>query len=111
MDRVIRGLINKRGSQIVEAAVSIPVIILAAMLMVRMLVFCMEVLTAGIKEHGEALKAQSAYRGALMSTYEKDREVKLVRGGLLGMDAGKRIEIKAYLINEDLLARSGEVLN
>jgi hypothetical protein len=95
----------------VEAAVSIPVLILAAMLMVRMLVFCMEVLTSGIRGHKEALKVQRAYSGALMSTYERDREVSLVRGGLLGMDVGKRIEIKAYLINEDLLARSGEVLD
>lgn len=111
MMKAVIPLKNKQGSQMVEAAVSLPVIILAGMLMLRMFVFCVEVLTVEIKEHRDALEAQSAYRGALIRTYEKSRDVSLLKGGLLKMDVRKKLEIKAYMINEDLLVRSGEILD
>ena len=111
MLKMVISLRNKQGSQMAEAAVSLPVIILAGMLMLRMFVFCIEILTVEIKEHREALEAQSAYRGALIRTYEKSRDVSLLRGGLLKMDVRKRLDIRAYMINEDLLVRSDEILD
>ena len=38
----------------IEAAISLPLIILTAMLLIRMFVFYLDILTAGIKEHREA---------------------------------------------------------
>lgn len=102
---------NKKGSQMVEAAISLPIIILAAMLMIRMFVFYIEILTGGIKEHKEAMQKQDSYSGAFIRTYKDSSKISLARGGLLLMDVGKKLETKAYLINEDLLARSGEVLD
>lgn len=103
-------LTGKKGSQMVEAAVSLPVILLTAMLMIRLLVFYLEILTAGIDEHREALAAQDAYNGALMRTYEDERRVDMLSGGILKRGVSKRIEVKAYLINEDFLVRSGEIV-
>ena len=94
-----------------EAAMTLPAAILAAMLLLRMFVFYLEILTEGIKDHREALEAQNSYKGAAIHIYEKNREISLLSGGLLERTAYKRLETEAYLINEDILARSGEVLN
>ncbi len=94
-----------------EAAISIPLIILAAMLMLRLFVFYLDILTTGIKEHRKALEAQDSYKGAVMRTYEEKAGVDLLKGGVLKRDVSKRIDVKTYLINEDLLVRSGEILN
>ncbi|MBE6028134.1 MAG: hypothetical protein E7227_05925 [Clostridiales bacterium] len=101
---------NKKGSQMVEAAISLPVIILTAMLMIRLFVFYLEILTAGIEEHRKALEAQDAYNGALIRTYEAEKSVDILSGGILQRGVSKRIEVKAYLVNEDFLVRSGEIV-
>lgn len=110
MKRLIKNIGSKRGSQMVEAAISLPIIILAAMLMLRMFTFYLEILTTGIKEHREAMKAQDSYRGVFLRTYRDDEEIKMLHGGLLMIDVSKRTETKAYMINEDVLVRSGEIL-
>ena len=94
-----------------EAAISLPLIIITAMLLVRLFVFYLEILTTGIREHREALQAQDAYTGAVIRRYETEKEVVLLRGGVLRRNAGKTIYVKAYMINEDFLVRSGEALD
>ena len=93
-----------------EAAITLPLIILAAMLMIRLFVFYLDILTTGIEEHRKALVAQDTYKGAAMRTYEEETNVDMLSGGILQRNVRKKIEIKAYLINEDLLVRSGEIL-
>ncbi len=110
MTGIIRRLANKRGSQMTEAAIALPVVILAAMLMVRVFVFYMEILTTGISEHRKALELQDSYRGAFIRTHEEEKKISLAKGGLLRSAAHKRLKTKIYLINEDILVRSGEIL-
>jgi hypothetical protein len=111
MDRLIKGIRDKIGSQMVEAAISLPVIILAAMLMLRLFTFYLEILTTGISEHREAMEAQDSYRGAFLKTYRDSKEIRMLRGGLLLIDVSKNTETKAYMINEDVLVRSGEIVD
>ena len=92
----------------VEAAISLPLIIITAMLMIRLFVCYLDILTTGIKEHREALKQQEDYSGVMMHTYETEKEVVMLRGGVLKRNVSKRINTKTYLINEDFLVRSGE---
>lgn len=110
MERMTGLLRNKKGSQMVEAAIVVPVVILAAMLLIRMFVFYIEILTAGIEGHREAMEAQDSYKGVFMRTYETERHLTLAKGGLLMKDAGKKIKIRTYLVNEDILVRSGEAI-
>lgn len=110
MVRLIEILRTKRGSQMVEAAVSLPIIILAGMLLIRLFVFYLEILTSGIARHKEVMEQQDAYRGAFIRTYSDEEEIRMLKGGLLKTDVSKRLEIKAYMINEDVLVRSGEIL-
>ena len=109
--RIIRLLNNKRGSQIIEAAITFPVIIITAMLLVRLFVFYLDILTTGIREHKKALEAQDSYTGVMMHTYEASEEVVLISGGVLKNNVSKSLSVKAYLINEDFLVRSGEALD
>ncbi len=95
----------------IEAAISLPLILITAMLLIRLFVFYLDILTTGIKEHREALEAQDAYKGVMLRTYETAEEVVLLRGGVLRQNVSKRIEIKSYMINEDFLVRSGEALD
>ena len=92
-----------------EAAIVVPVLILASMLMIRVFVFYIEILTTGIREHREALAEQASYKGASIKTHNETAEIKLLKGGLLQMDAGKRLKVRTYLINEDFLVRSSEI--
>lgn len=95
----------------VEAAISLPIIILAAMLMLRMFTFYLEILTTGISEHKEAMEAQDSYSGAFLRTYRDTKIVKMLHGGLLLIDVSKKTETKAYMINEDILVRTGEIVD
>ena len=95
----------------VEAAISLPLILITAMLLIRMFVFYLDILTTGIREHREALNAQDAYSGVTMRTDKDTEEVILLKGGVLRRNVSKRLDIKAYLINEDFLVRSGEALD
>ena len=94
-----------------EAAISLPLIILASMLMLRMFVFYLDILSTGITEHKRALEMQDSYRGAFIRTHEDEKSVELFRGGILYMDVSKRLKTKVYLINEDILVRSSEILD
>lgn len=109
--RLISVLKNKKGSQMIEAAISLPLIILTAMLLIRLFVFYLDILTTGIDEHRKALETQDAYKGAAIRTYKEETNVDLLSGGILQRNASKRIETKAYLINEDLIVRSNEIFN
>ena len=95
----------------VEAAISLPVIILAAMLILRLFTFYLEILSSGIREHREAMEAQDSYSGVFLKTYHDSEDVRMLRGGLLKIGVSKRLETKAYMVNEDLLVRSGEIVD
>ena len=109
MYRLIMNAAGKKGSEMVEAAVSLPVIILAAMLMIRMFTFYLEILTTEVKMHKEALSRQDGYNGLVFRTHNEEKKITLLKGGLLLFDAHKTVRVKTYLINEDYLVRSGEL--
>lgn len=109
--RSVRCLRSKKGSQMVEAAIVMPVLILTAMLLLRMFTFYLEILNAGIAEHMNALEAWDSYSGAGFRKYTAEREVLMLRGGLLHMDLVKTINTRTYMINEDLLVRAGDVID
>lgn len=106
---IIQALKNKRGAEMVEAAISLPLIILTAMLLIRTFTFYLEILNTSLAEHMEALDRWDSYGGTGMQVYKNTKEVKLLKGGVLLFDATKRIKTKAYMLNEDLMVRASEV--
>ncbi len=94
-----------------EAALSLPLIIITAMLLVRLFVFYLDILTTGIRAHNEAMEAQDDYRGMSIRVYDASEEVTMLSGGVLRRNVSKSIYVKAYLLNEDFLVRSGEAID
>lgn len=110
-DLVRKRIGNKRGSQMVEAAIAYPVIILAAVLMIRMLTFYLEILDTGICEHRKALESLDNYSGSGLKTYSSTENVYMFKGGLLKFGVSKRIDTRLYMLNEDLAVRAKEVVD
>ena len=81
------------------------------MLMLRLFVFCLEILSAGIHEHLSILETWDSYRGGGINKYSTEREIEMMRGGLLRMNVTKDIRTNIYLINEDVLVRAGEIFD
>ena len=95
----------------IEAAIVFPVLILTAMLLLRLFTFYLEILSAGINEHMNALESWDSYCGAGVRKYSAHREVRMIRGGLLKFDLIKHIDTDSFLINEDNLVKAGELFN
>jgi hypothetical protein len=95
----------------VEAAVIMPLIILTSMLLLRTFTFYLEILSTGINEHMTALQASDSYRGAGVKKYNAEKEIKMLKGGVLHIDLTKKINTSSYMINEDLLVRAGDILD
>ena len=95
----------------VEAAIALPIIILTVMILLRLFVFYLQILNAGIAEHEKVFRDWDAYAGKTMKVYETVTDVEMVKGGILGFDLHKSIESKAYFFNEDVLVRASEIIN
>lgn len=93
----------------VEASISLPVIILVVMLMLRLFTFYLEILNTGIKAHEEALERWNEPGKLRIETVTKARRVSLVKGGILLSGVGKDLSCKMYLFNEDEIVRMGEI--
>lgn len=93
-----------------EAAISLPLVILTAVLLIRVFTFYLEILNTSIAEHMEALDRWDSYSGIGMQLYKKSREVNLFRGGVLLFNAKKEITTKAYMLNEDLMVRASDAI-
>lgn len=100
---------NKQGSQMIEGAITVPILILTGMLLLRTFTFYLEILSTGINEHMTALEAWDNYRGIGIRKYTANREIRMLKGGILKIDLIKTIETESCLLNEDNLVRAGEL--
>lgn len=101
---------NKRGNEMVEASIALPVIILTTMLLLRLFTFYLEILNTGVKSHEKALKAGDSYNGSIFKIYKKVDNVKMFKTGILKFDLDKKFETKLYIYNEDAIVRAGELI-
>lgn len=107
----MRVLRSRRGSQMVEAAIVLPVLILTVMLLLRAFVFYLQIINTGVSEHMDALESCDSYRGSGLKQYSSQAEVGMARGGVLRHNLSKRIDTRLYMLNEDLMVRAGEALS
>lgn len=107
---MLRAIRNKKGAQMVEASIAIPIIILISMLLVRLFVFYLDILATSVKEHELAIDAVYSYEGIGIKEYENEVNLTFVRGGLLSSDLGKTIRTEGYIYNPDAIIRAGELI-
>lgn len=95
----------------VEAGIAMPIVILAAVLLIRLFTFYLEILTTSVDEHIKALENIDSYKGKSFNKYEANKDIQMIKGGLLSNDLTKHLYIKGYYINEDVLARTGKAID
>ena len=106
MERFIKLVTNKKGAEIVEASISMPIIILTVILLLRLFTFYLSILSTGINEHEKALEAWDSFNGNVAKHYEKQEKVWMLSGGMLAFDVSKKINTEAFFYNEDNMVRA-----
>lgn len=106
----MRILRDKRGYEMVEASMTLPIIILTTVLLVRIFTFYLEILNTQVKNHEDALNKNNSYEKLIFTSYKKDDSVKMMKFEILKFDLEKKINTKLYLYNEDKIIRAGELL-
>ena len=109
--RLIRILRRRNGAAMVEAAVAFPLMILTAMLLLRAFIFYLDILDTGVNEHIKALEECDGRSVTFMQTYRTTKKIDLLHGGVLKHDLDKRIDTKVYVINEEVMVRTGEMFD
>ena len=109
MKELITILRNREGSEMVEAPIVMPIIILTAMLLLRLFVFYLDILASSVRLHKQALKAWDEYSSSAISEYSESEERHLLAGGMLGSNLSKTIRAELFMCNEDALVRLGEL--
>lgn len=109
-DRNVKILKNKSGYEMVEASITMPIIILTTILLLRVFTFYLEILNSGIKLHERAIAASINSKEDGLRIYRKNSEIIMLRTGILKFDLKKKIAIKTYIYNEDKIIRAGELL-
>ena len=94
----------------VEASITLPVIILTTMLLLRLFTFYLEILNTGVMAHEKALKTGDSYTGSAFKVYKNVDKVKMPGTGILKFDLDKKYETELYIYNEDAIIRAGELI-
>lgn len=110
MKRILNLVTNKRGTEMVEASISMPLIILTVILLLRLFTFYLSILSTGIQEHEQALAAWDSYKGESIKHYENKEKVWMLSGGVLRFDVSKEINTEAFFYNEDNMVRASELV-
>lgn len=102
---------RKNGSQMIEASIVLPLVILVVMLLIRVMVFYMEILCAGVRLHGNTIAEQTDRLDITIKRNEREDRVDLAPGGVLRHSPGKDLKAEWYLINFDQQVRAREMVN
>lgn len=109
-DETVKILKNKSGHEMVEASITMPIIILTTILLLRVFTFYLEILGASIKSHEKAITASQNSKEDRLKIYRENSEVVMLRTGILKFDLKKKLNTKIYIYNEDEIIRAGELL-
>ncbi len=93
----------------VEAAITLPIVILTVALMLRLFAFYLAILDTQVEAHIRAANTWASYNKAIVNVYRDHKTVRLVDRGLLRESIVRDVVTEAYLINEDAVIRTGEL--
>ena len=101
---------NKRGNEIVEASIVLPIIILTILSMIMLMIFFFACLTTQMSVHqrliNKALKSDT-----ILSISRSGETTGRKIGGVISMLMKKEISSRCYLINEVTAIRLGEAIH
>ena len=101
---------GKRGEQMVEASIVLPVVILVIMLLIRLCTFYLECLITQTNMHRKMLGKWDNSNSPVVRTISESRDVRYANIGLAGGLLRKSIEVTGFSVCEDKLVRAGGVI-
>lgn len=108
--RCISVVATKRGSEMVEASIVMPIIVLAIVLLIRLFTFYLSILTTGVNVHANTMELARNYTGVTGKNYNTEECVEMFKGGLLSKNLRKVISVECCFLNEDYLVRGSELV-
>ena len=101
---------DKRGEQMVEASIVLPVVILVIMLLIRLCTFYLECLITQTNMHRKMLGKWDNTNSPVVRTISESRDVTYANIGLADGLLRKSIEVTGFSVCEDKLVRAGGVI-
>lgn len=101
-------ILNKRGEQMVEASIVLPIIILVIMLLVRLCTFYLECLIAQTNMHRKMLVKWDNTNSPIVKTISETRDINYVNLGLAEGLIRKSVEVKGFTVREEKFVRVGD---
>lgn len=98
---------NRKGEEMVEASIVLPIVILVIMLLIRLCTFYLECLISQTNLHYQMLKKWDLCKSPIIRTIENEKEINYMNKGLAEGLLRKNIKARAYSICEDSLVRIG----
>lgn len=100
---------NKRGEQIVEAAMVLPILILTILSLILLMIYFFTCLQNQTDLHTEMIRHEQK-SGKTFELYKKNVETSDGMEGLVHMLMKKQIKSSIYVFNEADFIRAGEML-
>ena len=101
-------ILNKRGEQMVEASIVLPIIILVIMLLVRLCTFYLECLITQTNMHRKMLVKWDNTNSPVVKTISDIRDINYANLGLAEGLIRKSVEVKGFSVCEDKFVRVGD---
>lgn len=103
-------MINKKGNEIVEATIVLPIIILTVLSMIMLLIYFFACLSTQMDVHGRLVdKALSSK--VVMGVHKENGETGKDIGGVISVVMHRDFHSRCYLINEAAMIRLGEEIH
>ena len=101
-------ILNKRGEQMVEASIVLPIIILVIMLLVRLCTFYLECLIAQTNMHRKMLVKWDKTNSPIVKTISETKDINYANLGLAEGLIRKSVEVKGFSVCEEKFVRVGD---
>lgn len=103
-------VMDKRGEEIVEATIVLPVIILSILSMIMLMIFFFACLNTQMTVHQQLVEKALNSR-SVMKVGTSEEYVSRGTGGVVTMILNKKVKGRCYLINEAEAIRLGEAVD
>jgi len=100
---------NRRGDEIVEAAMVLPILILIILSMILLIVYFFSALCSQTDLHRQIL-TETAENDAAYAQIKKESETSSELKGAVNLHIGRKISAKGYVLHPADLLRAGEMI-
>ncbi|MBK5253643.1 MAG: hypothetical protein JJE03_04135 [Peptostreptococcaceae bacterium] len=104
---IFRNILKKKtGEELIEASITMPIIILITMLLIRLTVFFYDVLNTGVELHQELINQSKEFDKCYVKVIEEERDLALLS------EIGINIKVygKEHIFSEGKVVMAGDLI-